>query len=297
MNTQKLFLATIISFSLFSCGGEEQSSAENSDANPSEESVEESVELLDASWQDLSGGELMPEQKVVFEGYVGQLGTSIADNGGEYSINIYQRRNQIEGFYLATNLTIGSENNQMSALPEEYENSDLQIKTDDGSIVNVGDYIKIEGSYGESANYNYKFITGVSKIEKLASPNPENNFEEAVELTDEVCDDNDPANESIYTYMDVDLKSQSMGSFSNRHYTIIIEQENNSYIDEAKLLSGDGNSMTTLPDPYIEGKPFTLRDVNGEEFDSSNKVRLYGTFVHQSGSRKGVFYAEEIVKL
>ena len=67
MKIQKIVFATVITFSLFACSSEEQSTDGNTDATPVEESIEESVEVLDASWQEINAGELMPEQKVVFE--------------------------------------------------------------------------------------------------------------------------------------------------------------------------------------------------------------------------------------
>lgn len=321
MKTQNIFSFAIIFLTLVSCGGSENNSNESSNSDPDgdgyegitiEDDVVANGEAVAVSWIDMRAKDVETKSPVFFEGYVGELG-AITDqskpNMFRFSVNIYQRRNQLEGFYLAAKFNIGDENNQIMKLPEEdFGDSDIKITTDDGTVVKVGDYIRIEGVYIEDSFNGMVSIDGVTKIEKVEPPIAESIFDQAIELTDEIIDDEAPFEESIfypsmnsneetiYAYMDVELGGSKLETFnSDRYVCISVQQSNNTYLNDVELVKGDGSSMTARSEDS-EG-PFMLKDMNGEEFDSTKKIRVYGTFVRKRAFSGGDFIVEEIVLL
>jgi hypothetical protein len=68
------------------------------------------------------------------------------------------------------NLPFGDGNNQMKALPDQYQTTDLQFKSDKGEACVYGDYVRITGTFGYDGIGKTYWINQVTLVEKLAKP-------------------------------------------------------------------------------------------------------------------------------
>ena len=296
MKLNYLFLPVIASFLLFSCGGERP--GDDEDYSTDSDATEEEVDMtpVEASYDEILAGDIEEYRTVIFETFVAPLPSTLYLGDGEVSLDFYERRNQTGGRHMRVDILEGSSKNRIEPIPEEYAQSDLKIHADDGSVLSVGDYVRITGTYSEASDDKYQYID-LEKIEKVGFSFDEGVFETAAELTDDFIDDE--ANDDGYAYVEGTLElSMFMSSYDGMTYPIKITQSNNSFTESVYINIGSGPSSMNILNEGFTDADFIVRDFNGDEHNAAGKkFKLYGTFNQLGTSSKGMFNVEEIVAL
>ncbi len=288
-------IAGLLIFS--SCGSDEPQDYSYGFDDDYEVPEEEVLEMMAVSWEDLASGELKDGQPITIEGYVGPLPSTIFSyDDSELGIDLYERRNQCDGFCLDVDIPIGSSKNHVRSLPDDYQQSDLKIMTNDAETAGVGDYVRMEGIFTKSSSSDAIYFDA-DKIEKLTKPSfDESIFETAVELTDEVIEDE--SKDGAYAYMDVKMDLSMYMMVYDNQYTVDISQKNNSFLKSTYVIIGESEGqMRALVDNFTDSDFIVVDTKGNEQKGASGKYRIYGTFNQLDIDSKGTFTVEEFVKL
>ena len=172
--TSYLFIAS--SILLASCGGEKKESLFKKmlDKGMNEAKKEISSKPKKVHITDIYTSEFDRNETLIFEGYIGQLPSTVSMSGGKMNIKIYERRNQTLGNYVNLGLTIGTGKNEVESLPEKYTPEDLHVFADDKTQLGIGDKIRITATdiYTSTGYYSLEGY----KIEKIEDENIEKSF-------------------------------------------------------------------------------------------------------------------------
>ncbi len=240
-------------------------------------------------WNEPAKPEL--DKKIVtLEGYA-QLPYSVSTG----AIQLQPRKESgAEGVKVAP--AIGSGNNQMLSLPNNFQNSDLKFKTDKGEACGYNDYIRVTGECSYSAYNNSYFIKNVTKIEKIAAPSEDYATMGAVELTPDKMKDLN--NMLVIAEGNIIVPEQFMDEngiatlqFANDKITtplsLIIP-----YTDEPSATASQ-----LLPEEATK-EDVVVYDKNKQPVDLSKKVRIYGTWRQDKNSSQAPYLrVEEITVL
>jgi hypothetical protein len=249
------------------------------------------------SLEDLFEKEYDRSETLVFEGYIGEVPTTVSMTGGKMSVRIFARRNQSVGSYVNVDLPIGRDPNQVKSLPAKYTQSDLHVTADDRTQLGVGDKIKITANDFYSST-NYCSLKGL-KIEKVEDVFDDAVFKDAVALTNDLV--NDTAVKEVYGYMDGVLSIPRVFYTMDNFLALSFDNATNKEFEKVDVRIGSGpSSMNALPSNYTP-KDLVIRDFKGDEVKGLKQVRVYGTwkrysFVTSSGPG-GQYKVEEIVVL
>ncbi len=292
------YLVTLILLVLVNCSEEPNHSA--LEQMLKEEALEKSKISGDpksVSLEDLFEKEYDRSETLVFEGYIGEVPTTVSMTGGKMSVRIFARRNQSVGSYVNVDLPIGRDPNQVKSLPAKYTQSDLHVTADDRTQLGVGDKIKITANDFYSST-NYCSLKGL-KIEKVEDVFDDAVFKDAVALTNDLV--NDTAVKEVYGYMDGVLSIPRVFYTMDNFLALSFDNATNKEFEKVDVRIGSGpSSMNALPSNYTP-KDLVIRDFKGDEVKGLKKVRVYGTwkrysFVTSSGPG-GQYKVEEIVVL
>lgn len=278
----------LLSFILFSCGGNSETADLNVDTTSSEE-IKPAVEL---TWDEILTDSNEVGTDLIIEGYLGDIGTYVDMTYGSMTLHLFERRNQKAGNQINLSVDIGSTPNRVKELPEKFTPEDFQVVCDDSSIVTTGAKLRIHAIKSES--YSETIYLNVYKIEKVEDDFNAEIFTEAVKLTDEMMADTSLKN--VYCFIEGKLDIP-MIIFS---YTtsMMLDLKNASVKDISMMDVRIGNGPSTmdeLPDNYRE-KDLTVRDYTGEVIKYGSKLRFYGTWERYDfeTTTPGLFYLEEI---
>lgn len=281
----------LASFFLFSCGG---SSADETGTIEDTVATEEAVVVpVEVTWNDLETDAVEPETVIIFEGYIGDLGSYIDQSNGQIRIPLYERRNQGAGFKMNLYIPIGTSPNCIKELPAQFTPSDYQIVCDDEKIVSLGDKVRITATKSET--YSEGFITAdVIKIEAIESTFDPTILASAVALTTAMV--NDTTVLKSYSYIDAKLEIPSIVFSYTNDISLDLKGSSVKDVTSVSVRLGDGpSSMNDLPDNYTN-KDLIVRDYNGDQIKYGTTLRLYGTWERYSfeSTSQGKFYLEEI---
>ncbi|TNE71382.1 MAG: hypothetical protein EP333_09265 [Bacteroidetes bacterium] len=258
----------------------------------------ESLKPKKVTLNELFDGDYPSSQTVEFEGIIGAIPTTITWSGGKMNVKIVERRNQTGGRQIGLEMPLGTENNHVHELPEEYQQSDLKVVTNDGTIVSVGDRVRIKAKgYYRSGDY---CTLDVISIRSIANEFDESVFETAVPLTDAIL--NDTAQRSVYCYMDGSMSIPSVYFSMYGEIGLDFANKTNKQLKKVDVMVGDGPStMNSLPNNY-SARDLIIRDYKGEQIKYGNKVRVYGvwdrySFKSSLDGPNGKFKLEEIKRL
>ena len=294
--TAYLLIATALT--LASCGGEKKESLfDKMIKEGSNRSKEVSSEPKNVAISDIFNPENKYERNetLIFEGYIGQVPSTVSMSGGKMNIKIYERRNQTLGDYVNLGLSLGTGKNMVESLPEKYKQEDLHVYTDDNTKLGVGDKIRITATdiYISTGYYSLEAY----KIEKIEENSVEDSFKNAIALTSALI--HDTSVHEIYGYMDGTLSIPSVFFTMNDFLGLKIKTTTNKDFETVDIQLGKGPStMDQLPSSYTP-KDLKVRDFKGDLIGAGKKVRIYGTwqrygFVSSTGLG-GQFKTEEIV--
>lgn len=262
---------------------------ENKDVNTDPQAV---------SLNDVFSNDYDDREVLEFEGYIGQIPTTVSFSGGTMNIRIFQRRNQAGGSYLNLDVPLGTGNNEVEKLPAQYKQEDLKVHTKSGKVIGVGSKVKVKATgYYASGDY---YAMDVLSIEAASEDSFDNNvFKDAQVLTSDIIADT--SMHEVYSYMDGVLSIPSVFYSMDGTIGLDFKTSSNKDFDEVDIAVGEGPStMDMLPSSYTS-KDLLVRDAEGNPIKPGSKVRVYGTwerysFVSSTGLG-GRFYVEEVVAL
>lgn len=295
--TSYLFISSALIIA--SCGGEKKESLLDkmmkeglNQAKKEISSTPKKVHITDIFTKEYDRNETL-----IFEGYIGELPSTVSMSGGKMNIKIFERRNQNLGNYVNLSLTIGTGKNEVESLPEKYQPEDLHVYSDNKTKLGVGDKIRITATdiYTSTGYYSLEGY----KIEEVDDTNIEKSFSKAVPLTSALI--HDTSVHEVYGYMDGVLSIPSVFYTMDNYLGLKIKTTTNKDFESVDIRLGSGAStMDELPSSYTS-KDLKVRDSKGELIGAGKKVRVYGTwqrygFVSSSGLG-GQFKTEEIVVL
>lgn len=250
------------------------------------------------SMDDIFSKEFDRDQTLEFEGVIGAIPTTITWSGGRMNVKIVERRNQTGGRSIGLDMPLGTEKNHVHELPETYKQSDLKVVADDGTVLSVGDRVKIKANgYYRSGDYCTMEVISVKPIKGNFDPTI---FESAVALTNDILADT--AQKSVYCYMDGTLSIPTVFFSMYGEIGLNFANKTNTKLDKVDVMVAEGpSSMNTLPDSYT-AKDLVVRDFLGNEIKRGAKVRVYGvwdrySFKSSGSGPNGTFKLEEIKSL
>ncbi len=296
--TSYLVIASALTF--VSCGGEKKESLfEKMIKEGGKRAKEVSSEPRKVKITDIFNPENKYERNetLVFEGYIGQVPSTVSTSGGKMNIKIYERRNQTLGDFVSLGLYVGTGGNHVESLPEKYKQEDLHVFADDNTKLGVGDKIRITATdiYISTGYYSLEGY----KIEKIDEEGVEDSFKDAVALTSALI--HDTSAHKVYGYMDGFLSIPSVFFTMNNYLGLKVKTTTNKDFETVDVQLGSGPStMDELPSSYTSND-LKVRDHKGNLIGAGKKVRIYGTwerysFVSSTGLG-GQFKTEEIVVL
>lgn len=289
LNDLSFYLVASV-FVLGSCGGSATEEIVMSADSTDQESALAPVEV---TWAQLEADSVQAETQIIFEGYIGDIGTMIDQSNGRITVPIYERRHQKGGFELNLYIPIGNGKNQMKELPAEFLPTDVQIYADDNSVLTIGSRIRVTATKSETYSPGY-ISAEVLKMESLSSDFDSAVFADAVMLTSEMIADT--AIQNSYCFIDGKLDIPTLVfSYTN---DILLDIVNSSVKDitTVSVRLGDGpSSMNDLPDNYTSSD-LIIRDYLGSVIKYKSNLRLYGVWERYTfeTSTPGTFYLEEI---
>ncbi len=294
---KRLATLSLIGLVLVSCGGNDPDNRTIADfIKDAANKTEQSLKPQKVSIDDLFSNEYESGQSLEFEGVIGAIPSTITWSGGRMNVKIVERRNQTGGRSIGLDMPLGTSENHVHELPEKYQQSDLKVVADDGTVLGVGDIVKVKANgYYRSGDYCTLDVVSVKAVDKDFD---ESVFETAVPLTNAIL--NDTAQKSVYTYMEGTFSIPSVFFSMYGEIGLNFATKTNSQIDKVDVLVGEGPStMNNLPDSY-SAKDLIVRDFNGDEIKRGAKVRVYGvwdrySFKSSMDGPNGKFKLEEIV--
>ncbi len=259
-----------------------------------EEPVYVEPDYTDVEWSGLTDTSVGVEDYITIEGYVGLYDQMFYSSGSGMSFDLFQRRNQSEGFCIDVSGPTGNGRNQIQELPENFSQYSLKVVCDDSTIVQPGAYVKVYCRISSTDS------TGVSvnmmKVEKVEKTWEGRYFSDAIELTESIV--RDTMKTKIYSYMDGKLALTDAFLSTNGRVTLDFRQSNNKMVKTVSVQLGSTLPSTVdSPPDYYSSSDLTYRDCDKTTLGPSDKIRVYGTWSRNYDNTSGYFSVEEIVKL
>ena len=110
----------------------------------------------------------LDQARVTIEGYIG-VGGTIYESGSSTSLQLWERKGQHQGDYVSVGIDIGTQNNTMKSLADDYKKTDLTLKDDKGNEVKYGDRIRVTGIYSRPYSDGYGSVN-IQSFEKVEDP-------------------------------------------------------------------------------------------------------------------------------
>lgn len=293
---KKISSLIAIGLLVVSCGGNDPNKKTIADLiNDAADKVNESSKPQSVSIESLFEKEYESAQTLEFEGFIGAIPSTISWSGGRMTVEIVERRSQTGGRSVRLDMPLGKDKNHVYELPETYKQSDLKVVADDGTILGVGDRVKVKATgYYRSGDYCSIDVVSVQAIDGEFDPAV---FEKAVPLTNAILEDT--AAKSVYCYMEGNLAIPTVFFSMYGEIGLKFTTKTNSKLDKVDVMVGSGPStMNVLPDSYT-AKDLVVRDYAGNEIPRGGKVRVYGvwdrySFKSSGSGPNGTFKLEEI---
>lgn len=214
------------------------------------------------------------EQRVTIEGYVA-IGSSIYESGNSTNIELWERPGQHKGEYLSASLNIGSGNNEMKRLPDDYKRTDLVLKDDKGTEVLYGQKIRITGMFHASYTNGDMGYIDVQSFEKIEDTPLDYSKLGAVKITTDT--NGHAALEDKLVVAEGFLEIPYMVYITETIYFDLYPTKNADDYLTVDILIGKGpNLVENLPDNYSQGD-IKIHDHN-DLIVGKKKVRVYGVW-------------------
>ena len=283
-----LFIGAIL-FSIASCSSEPGLS-EYDEYFEAVEAMEEEEEVdttpVNITWDDLKSGKLKEGQVVILKCYIDPLGNTKYSSGSSSSFYISPRRNGDHKFRASVSLPLGTGENEIYKMPNEYYHTDLKVTTIGGEIAGVSSHVEIKGFY--DPGYSPEDNCTIDLMEITLLDFDATVLDEAVELTDELL--NEKFEGTRYVYMDMILSMRNKFVIGEQNFMLSVDPISNSEVKSILCQVG------YWPGTKSDAEGSYLIDMEGNLIGEGEKIRAYGTYEQRSiGS--GTFNLEEVIKL
>ena len=271
---------------LLSCNGNSDSAEQKKDTP-----VVVNRDTVLASWNFMRGDSAVPNTVIILEGFIGNPGDKIVQNGSYISLPVYERSNQQSGYAWLVQFKVGDMPNQMRSLPEQFTPNDIQIKCENGGLATIGSKIKIT-AFDE--NQDGKLIWKARVVEFIDFIRSDEKLDSAQKLTSAMLLDS--TQNEVYSYIEGKLELPLLILPYTSAIKLNLIESSVAEIKEVEVPLGTGPStMNDLPDNFTE-KDLVVRDRDGNPIPYKSKIRIYGNWVRfdYSSSVPGKFYFEEI---
>lgn len=289
-----VLLGLLFALQLTGCKGESETEEDLLDYSYEEDTEEVDETPVEANWESIVKKEYKEDQKLIIEGYIAPLPSTVYMSDNSFDISIYPRRFQNGGFEVSVGLPIGKSANHVYNLPENYTPADFKVVTDKEGIVTAGDKVRIEATvfYIHDDSYSLEDAT----ITKLEDNFDAAVFADAVPLTSEIINEEDK--KSVYCYMEGTLSLPTFIYSLDGDISLDFKNQTNEEIKSVDFRVSDGpSSMNDIPDNYA-ADDLVIRDWEGNEVKPGTTVRVYGVWERYSSESStglgGSFKVEEV---
>ena len=210
--------------------------------------------------------------RVTLEGYV-TIGSMLYESGTSTSFHLVERASQRGGDYVLISLGMGSGNNEMQSLPDDYQRSDLKLKDDKGNEVGWGDRVRITGIYNAPYSEGSNGNIDLQSFEKIEDEAIDYASLGAEKIT--IDTNGHGALEGKLVVAEGYLEIPMFVSVTDEcSFNLLPAQGSDDYLN-AEILVGNGpNMVEDIPDNFAQSD-IKVHD-NSDALVGSKKVRVYG---------------------
>jgi len=210
------------------------------------------------------------EKRISIEGYL-KVGSHIY--GDSYiTIQLWERKNQEKGEYVAVSVTVGTGNNEIKELPDKYKRSDMAVKDDKGQVIRHGDKVRITGMYSRPYGDGYGSMNA-QVIEKIEDTPMDYSTLGAVKITTDTA--GHAALEGKLVYAEGVLEIPSVVYIDETVYFDLFDRKGDSEYLTVDIIIGEGPDMVEdIPKDYTQND-IKIHD-HKDMIVGAKKVRVYG---------------------
>lgn len=214
------------------------------------------------------------DMRVTLEGYIA-VGSTVYDNGTSIGLQLWERKGQHQGDYMLVSFDVGSGNNEMKSLPDDYKRSDLELKDDKGNIVRNGDRIRITGMYTNPYSEGDFGSIDLQSFEKIEDAPVDYATLGAVKVTTDT--NGHAALENKLVVAEGYLEIPSMVYITETvYFDLYPTQGADDYLTVDIVIGNGPNMVEDLPDNY--GKDDIKIHDHTDMIVGKKKVRVYGVW-------------------
>jgi hypothetical protein len=221
-----------------------------------------------------ASSEEFDDMRVTIEGYIG-VGSSIYETESATNIQLWERPGQHKGNYMSVGINLGTGNNEMKRLPDDYRPSDLELKDDKGAEVHYGDKIRITGIYSKPYTEGDFGSLDIQSFEKVDATPLDYSTLGATKVTTDT--NNHASLEDKLVVAEGYLEIPSMVYITETVYFDLYETKNADEYITVDIMIGNGpNMVEDLPDNYGQDD-IKIHD-HKDMVVGKKKVRVYGVW-------------------
>lgn len=214
------------------------------------------------------------DMRVTIEGYVA-VGSSIYETESSTNIELWERAGQHKGNYMSVSVNLGSGNNEMKRLPDDYKRSDLLLKDDKGTEVHNGDKIRITGIFDAPYSFGDFGSIDIQSFEKIESTPLDYSTLGAVKVT--IDTNGHAALEDKLVYAEGFLEIPSMVYITETvYFNLFATPGADDYLTVDIVIGKGPNLVEDLPDNYGQDD-IKIHD-HEDMIVGKKKVRVYGVW-------------------
>lgn len=218
--------------------------------------------------------EKFDDMRVTIEGYVA-VGSSIYETESSTNIQLWERAGQHKGQYMSVSVNLGSGNNEMKRLPDDYKRSDLLLKDDKGTEVHTGERIRITGMYSRPYTAGNFGSIDIQSFEKIDATPVDYSTLGATKVTTDT--NGYAALEDKLVYAEGYLEIPSMVYITETvYFDLYPTQGADEYITVDVVIGKGPNLVEDLPDNYGQDD-IKIHDYK-DMIIGKKKVRVYGVW-------------------
>ena len=213
-------------------------------------------------------------RRVTIEGYV-SIGSSVYETESSTSFQLWERAGQHMGNYMSVSVNLGTGNNEMKHLPDDYKRTDLLLHDNSGTEVHTGDKIRITGIFDAPYSFGDFGSIDVQSFEKIEATPLDYASLGATKIT--VDTNGHAALEDKLVVAEGFLEIPSMVYITETVYFDLYPTQNADEYLTVDIVIGNGpNMVEDLPDNY--GKDDVKIHDHKDMIVGKKKVRVYGVW-------------------
>lgn len=228
----------------------------------------------------------------MIEGYM-QLPASMYSSNNSGSIDFSYRPNQRHGESIRMSLQMGNCKNCMKKLADKYDKNDLEVTTEDGTIVGPNVRVRVTGKLRvyESSIEGSGVSVSISnqKIEKVEEVELDYSAMGALKISSENFFDSTLK----YVFSTVEGKIEIPTMLFMQDDATLSMKVGKENLSISFLFGNEPNHIEDIPKNYSK-KDFKIHDFEDKIIDLKKPVKLYGTRTPPRKDYGGILYVERV---